>query len=123
MKKVLPRSTRRPYVDDVVTTSRPTDAAKPTTPRNPGSTTTVPFSHYYDIKGNQPQEIRTVPSRHGSGPWIRGGKDSIPDHVAAHLTHRDHLEAIHEHLKYIYDRLDDLLDRVHMLELRQSRRN
>ena len=36
--------------------------------------------------------------------------------MAAHLTNRDHLEAIHEHLRYIYDRLDDLLDRVHYLE-------
>ena len=48
--------------------------------------------------------------------WARGGKVSIPAEVAAHLTNRDHLEAIHEHLRYIYDRLDDLLDRVHYLE-------
>ena len=48
--------------------------------------------------------------------WARGGKVTIPNEVAAHLTHRDHLEAIHEHLRFIYDRLDDLLDRVHYLE-------
>ena len=55
--------------------------------------------------------------------WSRGGKDSIPAQVGAHLTNRDHLEAIHEHLRYIYDRLDDLLDRVHYLEARDQNRN
>ena len=47
-----------------------------------------------------------------------GGKDSLPP-VASHLSNRDHLEAIHNHLRYIYDRLDDLLDRIHAIESRQ----
>ena len=47
-----------------------------------------------------------------------GGKDSLTP-VASHLSNRDHLEAIHNHLKYIYDRLDDLLDRIHAIESRQ----
>ena len=53
-----------------------------------------------------------------SNPWSMGGKDSLPP-VASHLSNRDHLEAIHNHLRYIYDRLDDLLDRIHAIESRQ----
>ena len=55
--------------------------------------------------------------------WSQGGKDLIPAQVGAHLTNQDHLEAIHEHLRYVYDRLDDLLDRVHFLEAREQQRS
>jgi hypothetical protein len=51
-----------------------------------------------------------------NSPWAQGGKSRIPQ-VETHLTNRDHLESIHEHLRYIYDRMDDLLDRVHALEM------
>ena len=40
----------------------------------------------------------------------------IPSEVASHLTHRDYLESIQNHLRDIYYQLGDLEDRVYRLE-------
>lgn len=118
MPSTTTTTTRRPYWIKTTTTRRPAI---------PGTTTESPFKLYNAMnREGHPNNLQTTGpnfsqerSGNSGGVWSQGGKSTIPPAEGSHLTNRDHLQAIHEHLRYIYDRLDDLLDRVHYLETKE----
>merc|ERR1739848_688817 len=104
LKTTTSTTTRRPYWLDTTTARPPPPPRAPPPPVAYAPSTEEPFSLYYDMNrnyNNAGPENQQPGSGNGKSNdvWARGGKVTIPNEVAAHLTHRDHLEAIHEHLR------------------------